>query len=219
MTRKRNIELFLAVALAIMTIGLISINQGFSKDKQEMVDQLLGEKATIVTLETKQKKEETLLKAIQNGQTLKNYEELENRKKAVFEEYFKLSKELLVAEKDKKVEEVKKLREKIDAVMVLGESRELFLYRGSDWKMVLNRQIPDFTFTVQAADSISIVDGKGRTVLLMKVWYDEEQNRFQLLSTIKTLEWLAPTDVFVPGSGEVGVLSSDEQVKKDGEHQ
>ena len=183
-----------------------------------MENQLLGEKAAIVTLDTKKNKDETLLKAIQNGQTLKNYEELENRKKTVFEEYFKLSKELLAAEKEKQAKEVEKLREKIDDVMVLGESRELFLYRGSDWKMVLNRQIPDFTFTVQAADSISIVDGEGRTVLLMKVWYNEEANKFQLLSMVKTLEWLSSTDVFVPGSGEVGVLSSSEQ-GKDGDNQ
>ncbi|NYS33694.1 hypothetical protein HZZ02_08005 [Streptococcus danieliae] len=52
----------------------------------------------------------------------------------------------------------------------------------------------------------------------MKVWYNEEANKFQLLSMVKTLEWLAPTDVFVPGSGEVGVLSSSEQ-GKDGDNQ
>ncbi|MCU0081849.1 hypothetical protein [Streptococcus danieliae] len=218
MTQKRDKQIGAVAALAILTIILFTIYQGFNKDKQNMENQLLGEKAAIVTLDTKKNKDETLLKAIQNGQTLKNYEELENRKKTVFEEYFKLSKELLAAEKEKQAKEVEKLREKIDDVMVLGESRELFLYRGSDWKMVLNRQIPDFTFTVQAADSISIVDGEGRTVLLMKVWYNEEANKFQLLSMVKTLEWLAPTDVFVPGSGEVGVLSSSEQ-GKDGDNQ
>lgn len=213
MTKKKTIEFVVAMILAVMTIGLISISQGFSKDKQKVENKLLGEKAAMVTLDTKKAKDGALLKAVKNGQVQKDYEELENRKKAAFEEYYKLSKELLVAEKDKKEKEVKKLREKIDAVMVLGESRELFLYRGSDWKIVLNRQIPDFTFTVQAADSISIVDGEGRTVVLMKVWYDEEENRFQLLSMVKTLEWLAPTDVFVPGSGEVGVLSSSDQAK------
>lgn len=218
MTQKRDKQIGAVAALAILTIILFTIYQGFNKDKQNMENQLLGEKAAIVTLDTKKNKDETLLKAIQNGQTLKNYEELENRKKTVFEEYFKLSQELLAAEKEKQAKEVEKLREKIDDVMVLGESRELFLYRGSDWKMVLNRQIPDFTFTVQAADSISIVDGEGRTVLLMKVWYNEEANKFQLLSMVKTLEWLAPTDVFVPGSGEVGVLSSSEQ-GKDGDNQ
>lgn len=218
MTQKRDKQIGAVAALAILTIILFTIYQGFNKDKQNMENQLLGEKAAIVTLDTKKNKDETLLKAIQNGQTLKNYEELENRKKTVFEEYFKLSKELLAAEKEKQAKEVEKLREKIDDVMVLGESRELFLYRGSDWKMVLNRQIPDFTFTVQAADSISIVDGEGRTVLLMKVWYNEEANKFQLLSMVKTLEWLSSTDVFVPGSGEVGVLSSSEQ-GKDGDNQ
>lgn len=218
MTQKRDRQVMAIWTLAILTIILFTIYQGFNKDKQNMENQLLGEKAAIVTLDTKKNKDETLLKAIQNGQTLKNYEELENRKKTVFEEYFKLSKELLAAEKEKQAKEVEKLREKIDDVMVLGESRELFLYRGSDWKMVLNRQIPDFTFTVQAADSISIVDGEGRTVLLMKVWYNEEANKFQLLSMVKTLEWLSPTDVFVPGSGEVGVLSSSEQ-GKDGDNQ
>ncbi|MVX58967.1 hypothetical protein E5983_04810 [Streptococcus danieliae] len=213
MTRKRKIELFLAVILAITTMGLLIANESFSKNKQELEDRLLGEKAAIVTLDTKQKKDETLLKAIQNGQAKKDYEQLEERKKAAFEVYYKLSKELLSAEKEKKERGVEKLREEIDNVMVLGESRGLFLYRGSNWQMVLNRKIPDFTFTVQAADTISIVDGEGRTVVLMKVWYDEEQERFQLLSMIKTLEWLAPTDVFVPGSGEVGVLSSGEEVK------
>ncbi|MVX58388.1 hypothetical protein E5983_01810 [Streptococcus danieliae] len=218
MTQKRNRQVMAVATLAMLTIIPFTVYQVFNKDKQNMENQLLGEKAAIVTLDTKKNKDETLLKAIQNGQTLKNYEELENRKKTVFEEYFKLSKELLAAEKEKQAKEVEKLREKIDDVMVLGESRELFLYRGSDWKMVLNRQIPDFTFTVQAADSISIVDGEGRTVLLMKVWYNEEANKFQLLSMVKTLEWLAPTDVFVPGSGEVGVLSSSEQ-GKDGDNQ
>ncbi|NYS33736.1 hypothetical protein HZZ02_08240 [Streptococcus danieliae] len=155
MTQKRDKQIGAVAALAILTIILFTIYQGFNKDKQNMENQLLGEKAAIVTLDTKKNKDETLLKAIQNGQTLKNYEELENRKKTVFEEYFKLSKELLAAEKEKQAKEVEKLIEKIDDVMVLGESRELFLYRGSDWKMVLNRQIPDFTFTVQAADSIS----------------------------------------------------------------
>ncbi|MBF0699505.1 hypothetical protein [Streptococcus danieliae] len=218
MTQKRDKQIGAVAALAILTIILFTIYQGFNKDKQNIENQLLGEKAAIVTLDTKKNKDETLLKAIQKGQTLKNYEKLENRKKTVFEEYFKLSKELLAAEKEKQAKEVEKLREKIDDVMVLGESRELFFYRGSDWKMVLNRQIPDFTFTVQAADSISIVDGEGRTVLLMKVWYNEEANKFQLLSMVKTFEWWAPTDVFVPGSGEVGVLSSSEQ-GKDGDNQ
>lgn len=218
MTKKRKIELFLAVILAMMTMGLLIANQSFSKDKQEIDDRLLGEKAAIVTLDTKKEKDETLLKAIQDGQAKKNYEQLEERKKAAFEAYYKLSRELLSAEKEKKEKEVEKLREEIDTVMVLGENRELFIYRGSNWKMILNRKIPDFNFTVQAADTISIVDGEGRTVVLMKVWYDEEQGRFQLLSMIKTLEWLAPTDVFVPGSGEVGILSSGEEVK-DGDHQ
>lgn len=221
MERKRIVQVLILTCLVIGNLFLFSSAQTLRQEKIQYSDRLLGEKSGIVTLSTQLSKDENLLQTFKDngGEKLKKaYEAEEERKQEVFDEYYHLSKELLDAEKMRDSKKVEEIREKIDKVMVLGSSRELFLYRGTDWKMVLNKQIPTFYINGRQADSISISDGQNRTVALIKVLYDDEQKQFQLLEAIRTLEWLEPTDVFVPGSGEVGVLpSSSDSTQKGAE--
>lgn len=221
MERKRIVQVLILTCLVIGNLFLFSSAQTLRQEKIQYSDRLLGEKSGIVTLSTQLSKDENLLQTFKDngGEKLKKaYEAEEERKQEVFDEYYHLSKELLDAEKMRDSKKVEEIREKIDKVMVLGNSRELFLYRGTDWKMVLNKQIPTFYINGRQADSISISDGQNRTVALIKVLYDDEQKQFQLLEAIRTLEWLEPTDVFVPGSGEVGVLpSSSDSTQKGAE--
>lgn len=221
MERKRIVQVLILTCLVIGNLFLFSSAQTLRQEKIQYSDRLLGEKSGIVTLSTQLSKDENLLQTFKDngGEKLKKaYEAEEERKQEVFDEYYRLSKELLDAEKMRDSKKVEEIREKIDKVMVLGSSRELFLYRGTDWKMVLNKQIPTFYINGRQADSISISDGQNRTVALIKVLYDDEQKQFQLLEAIRTLEWLEPTDVFVPGSGEVGVLpSSSDSTQKGAE--
>lgn len=221
MERKRIVQVLILTCLVIGNLFLFSSAQTLRQEKIQYSDRLLGEKSGIVTLSTQLSKDENLLQTFKDngGEKFKKaYEAEEERKQEVFDEYYRLSKELLDAEKMRDSKKVEEIREKIDKVMVLGSSRGLFLYRGTDWKMVLNKQIPTFYINGRQADSISISDGQNRTVALIKVLYDDEQKQFQLLEAIRTLEWLEPTDVFVPGSGEVGVLpSSSDSTQKGAE--
>lgn len=214
MERKRLVQSIAIGSLLILNIVLLTINISQKREETETADLLLGEKATEVTLVTQFKKDEALLNSLQdnNGQEIKDaYKKEEDAKTKVFEEYYKLSKDLLEAEKDKDTKKVEDVRKQIDEVVQLGSSREQFLYRASDWKMVLNKQIPNFYVNGLQPDTISILDGQRKTVGIMKLGYDEKNEKFQLLEFHKTLEWLAPTDVFSLGSGEVGVLPSKEK--------
>lgn len=214
MERKRLGQSIVTGSLLILNIVLLTTNISQKREEKETADLLLGEKATEVTLVTQLKKDEALLDSLKNnnGQEIKDaYKKEDENKQTVFEEYYKLSKDLLNAQKSNNAKKVEEIRKKIDEVVQLGSSRELFLYRGSDWEMVLNKQIPNFYVNGLQADTISILDGQGKTVGIMKLGYDEKNEKFQLLEFHKTLEWLEPTDVFRPGSGEVGVLSSEEQ--------
>lgn len=214
MKRKRFVQSIAIGSLLVLNIVLLTINISQKKEEIATADTLLGVKSTVVTLSTQLKKDELLLDTLKdnNGQEIKDlYKKEDDAKAKVFEEYYKLSKNLLEAEKVKDTKKVDDIRKQIDEVVQLGSTRELFLYRGSDWKMVLNKQIPDFYVNGLQLDTISILDGQGKIVGMMKLGYDEKNEKFQLLEFHKTLEWLAPTDVFSSGSGEVGVLPSKEK--------
>lgn len=219
MERKRIVQVVVLVCLVITNLVLFSSARSLRQEQIQSSDRLLGEKSGIITLSAQLSKDENLLQTFKDngGEKIKKaYAAEEEAKQKVFDDYERLSKELLDAERMKDSKKEEEVREKIDQVMVLGSSRELFLYRGTDWKMALNKQIPTFSINGKQPNTISISDGQNRTVALLTVLYDDDQKQFQLLEVVKTLEWLEPTDVFVPGSGEVGVFSSSSDITKKG---
>lgn len=214
MKLKRIFLITVVVALLVAVFSqLVTANS--AHEKRNSNDELIiGEKAALVTMDSMYSKDKALLESLttDDGNVLKNeWNETNEKKIALFNQYHALLKEMLQAKKSQNEDEWERLKEKQADFISMGEYRDMEFLRGTNWDMIFYESLPDFTSVSVPYDMIGIIDGEKRTVALLKVMYNSDNNTFDLVEAETTLEWLLPTDVYQSGSGEVGVTQTDEQ--------
>ncbi|MCQ9212412.1 MULTISPECIES: hypothetical protein [unclassified Streptococcus] len=208
MEKKTSIVGVVLFGLLLTSLFFVSKHHSLDQKDTKLENTIIGLKVSLDSLNRTYSRQEDVLEAIQknNGADLKKaYEEEQETKRKLFEDFYALQKEMLAAKKNGNEAELTELRARQETIVEMGKYGNQDFFRGEDWTMVYYDRIPDFTNVTVEYDTMGILDGRGRTVVLFILLYSGE-GKFQLVSVTKTLEWLSSTETYPRGSSEVGVL-------------
>lgn len=198
--------------MLVLLLGNVYVNSRHQTLRSEVSlvsDKVLGLQASLFTLSDRLDEGKGTLESVTKdggNKLFDDYQDSEEKRRQLFEEFYRISKAMLEAKKKSDEDKMDALKAELSKVVTLGNYSHYEFLRDDSWSMIYYDNLPRIDSSIAPVDSIGVVDKDGRTLAMFQMMFDEEKNHFNLLSADLTLELLEPTAIYNFGEGDVATV-------------